>query len=132
MVTPNQSRSNHFGEPQLCVGCSVRRRGCRAKFRKPALGYLLLLIVLITQPDRHPLQSQQTDEYESLGRRVVRLYQEGKYEEAIPLAEKARQVALETRGVESGAHSVSLNDLALLYQEILSNVVDGRGQAAFS
>ena len=80
--------------------------------------YFLFSVVLITQCGYRTLLGQQVGEYEGLRRRVVTLYEEGKYKEAIPLAERARQVALATTGVQSSPHSRSLNNLALLYLEL--------------
>lgn len=47
---------------------------------------------------------------------VEQLYQQGKFAEAIPLAQESLRVAQASFGPEHPNVAVSLNDLALLYQ----------------
>ena len=51
-----------------------------------------------------------------LGRQIVELYHEGKYKEAIPLAEKLVVVVRRAKGDEHPDTARSLNNLAALYQ----------------
>ena len=56
------------------------------------------------------------DDLESLDQRIVELFEQGKYQEAIPLAEKAVKMARRLRGPEDPDIATSLNNLAVLYQ----------------
>jgi tetratricopeptide (TPR) repeat protein len=58
------------------------------------------------------------DDLEALNQRVHELFAEGKYQEAIPLAEKAVEIARRLRGPEDPDTATSLNDLGLLYKII--------------
>ncbi|MEA5594721.1 CHAT domain-containing tetratricopeptide repeat protein [Rivularia sp. UHCC 0363] len=60
-------------------------------------------------------QSEELAEAEKLNQRVVQLYQEGKYNEAIPLAERALAIAQKILG-EHPDVATSLNNLAGLYK----------------
>ncbi|MGK7882854.1 MAG: tetratricopeptide repeat protein [Crocosphaera sp.] len=62
------------------------------------------------------LQQALTNPWEELMQRVVTLYQQGKYAEAIPVAEQALQVAIELYGEEDNNVASSLNNLAELYR----------------
>ncbi|WP_366146306.1 CHAT domain-containing tetratricopeptide repeat protein [Crocosphaera sp.] len=61
-------------------------------------------------------QQALTNPWEQLMQRVTTLYQQGKYEEAILIAEQALQVAIGLYGDEDNNVATSLNNLALLYQ----------------
>ena len=54
----------------------------------------------------------------ALNQRIVELFKQGKYQEAIPLAEKAVDIAKRLRGPEDPEFATSLNNLALLYEEM--------------
>ena len=56
------------------------------------------------------------DNLRALDQRIYKLYEEGKYREAIPLAEQAVATARRLHGPEDPATATSLNNLALLYQ----------------
>ena len=51
-----------------------------------------------------------------LNRRIVELYREGKFKEAIPLAEKLVALTKRAKGDEDPDTATSLNNLAELYQ----------------
>ena len=51
-----------------------------------------------------------------LNQRIPKLYQQGKYEEAIPLAEKLVVLTRRAKGEEDPDTATSLNNLAELYQ----------------
>src|SRR5271166_4859771 len=55
------------------------------------------------------------DDLEALNQRIFRLFKQGKYQEAIPLAEKAVEITRRLRGPEDTKTATSLNSLALLY-----------------
>ena len=60
-------------------------------------------------------QSAELQEAEKLNQRVVELYQQGKYAEAIPLAEKVLAIREKVLGKEHPNVAISLNNLAVLY-----------------
>ena len=55
---------------------------------------------------------------EALNQRIVELFEQGKYQEAIPLAEKAVEMERRLRGPEDPEFVTSLNDLAFLYHKM--------------
>jgi tetratricopeptide (TPR) repeat protein len=57
----------------------------------------------------------QDDDLGSLNQRIYKLFAEGKYQEAIPLAEKAVEIATRVRGPEDPETATSLNNLGELY-----------------
>src|SRR5271167_2752320 len=57
----------------------------------------------------------QDDDLGSLDQRIYKLFAEGKYQEAIPLAEKAIKIARRVRGPEDPDTATSLNNLGELY-----------------
>src|SRR5208337_2664697 len=57
----------------------------------------------------------QDDELGSLNQRIYKLFAEGKYQEAIPLAEKAVEITTRVRGPEDPETATSLNNLGELY-----------------
>ncbi|MDB9314662.1 tetratricopeptide repeat protein, partial [Spirulina sp. CS-785/01] len=60
-------------------------------------------------------QNPQLAEAERLNQQVEQLYQAGKYEEAIPLAERALEIRQQVLGEEHPSVATSLNNLAGLY-----------------
>jgi tetratricopeptide (TPR) repeat protein len=58
------------------------------------------------------------DDLEALNQRIVELFKQGKYQEAIPLAEKAVDITRRLRGPEHLDTAQSLSNLALLYDEL--------------
>ncbi|NEQ09701.1 MAG: tetratricopeptide repeat protein [Moorea sp. SIO4E2] len=55
-------------------------------------------------------------EASQLNQQAIKLYQQGKYSEAIPLAERALEIRQEVLGEEHLDVATSLNNLALLYK----------------
>ncbi|HAX74953.1 MAG TPA: kinesin, partial [Cyanobacteria bacterium UBA11372] len=60
-------------------------------------------------------QSAEVEEAERLNQQVVELYQQGKYAEAIPLAQRALAIREKALGSEHPDVAASLNNLGLLY-----------------
>ena len=58
------------------------------------------------------------DDLESLNQRIYKLFAEGKYQEAIPLAEKAVEIATRVRGPEDPETATSINNLGELYSNM--------------
>ena len=58
------------------------------------------------------------DNLEALNQRIVELFEQGKYQEAIPLAEKAVEIARRLRRPEDPKFATSLNNLAVLYDDM--------------
>jgi CHAT domain-containing protein/Flp pilus assembly protein TadD len=83
-----------------------------------ALGLLVSIPKEVTGQSQPPPSAQQSAELEELKRlnqQVEQLYKEGKYSQAIPLAERALAIREKTLGKEHPLVAESLNDLAQLY-----------------
>ena len=80
----------------------------------PKSSFLLLALGLLILAC--PASQSDDDEFNSLNRQVQTLFNQGKYQEAIPLAEKAVQLAKRVYGPEQPNTATSLDNLALLYQ----------------
>ncbi len=65
-----------------------------------------------------PASQSDDDELNLLNQQVHKLFKQGKYREAIPLEEKAVELAKRVRGTEHPDTATSLNNLALLYKHI--------------
>ena len=82
----------------------------------------LCVIVLVLAFDFHFVVNAQApaeDDFPAqLNRRVVELYQQGKYKEAIPLAEELVTLRKHAKGDEDPDTARSLNNLAVLYHVI--------------
>jgi tetratricopeptide (TPR) repeat protein len=68
------------------------------------------LLIFVSSPSL-----AQDDDLGSLNQRIYKLFAEGKYQEAIPLAEKAVEIATRLRGPEDPETATSLNNLGQLY-----------------
>ncbi|MBD2354903.1 tetratricopeptide repeat protein [Tolypothrix sp. FACHB-123] len=69
-----------------------------------------------TQPPLSAQQSAELAEAKRLSQQVVQLYRQGKYSEAIPLAERALAIREKLLGKEHPDVATSLNNLAVLYE----------------
>jgi CHAT domain-containing protein/Flp pilus assembly protein TadD len=65
-----------------------------------------------------PASQSDEDEFNLLNQQVQTLFKQGRYQEAIPLAEKAVELARRVRGAEHSGTVASLNNLASLYWTI--------------
>ncbi|MBW4671722.1 MAG: tetratricopeptide repeat protein [Cyanomargarita calcarea GSE-NOS-MK-12-04C] len=84
-----------------------------------ALGLLVIVpreVAGQAQPALSTQQSAKLQEAERLNQQVEQLYKEGKYTEAIPLAEKALAIREKVLGLEHSDVATSLNNLARLYR----------------
>ncbi|MGE0205772.1 MAG: tetratricopeptide repeat protein, partial [Hyphomicrobiaceae bacterium] len=75
---------------------------------------LALIASLMVCPS--PLLAQQSEDSAEINARVVRLYREGRYEEAIPVAERALALREKTLGPDHPDVGTLLNNLAALYR----------------
>ena len=85
-----------------------------------ALGLLVSIPKEVTGQSQPPPSAQQSAELEEatlLDKQVEQLYKEGKYTQAIPLAERELAIREKILGKEHPDVATSLNDLARLYQE---------------
>ena len=73
----------------------------------PVLLALVLAVPVAAQEER----------LKELNAQVVQLYQQGKYAEAIPIAQEQLRVAEATFGAQHPNVALSLNNLAVLYRE---------------
>ena len=78
------------------------------------LGRLLLVVILVFSPTACSFVVD--NEWKTLNKEVVLLYQEGEYEKAAEVAKRALKAAEETQGKNHPAVATMLNNLALLYQ----------------
>ncbi|MBD2210878.1 tetratricopeptide repeat protein [Nostoc linckia FACHB-104] len=69
-----------------------------------------------TQPPLSAQQSAELAEAERLNEQVMQLYQQGRYSEAIPLAQRVLAIQEKVLGTEHPDVAQSLNNLALLYK----------------
>jgi tetratricopeptide (TPR) repeat protein len=74
-----------------------------------ALGLLLLAC---------PALFAEGNDLNALNQQVKQLIEQGNYQEAIPIAERAVEVAKGVRGLEHPDTATSLNNLATLYQDL--------------
>src|SRR5208282_139567 len=65
-----------------------------------------------------PASQSDDAEFNLLNQQVHKLFEQGKYQEAIPLAEKAVELAKRVYGPEQPNTATSLNNLALLYLDM--------------
>jgi len=63
-----------------------------------------------------PASQSDDDEFNLLNQQVQTLFKQGKYQEAIPLAEKAVELTKRVYGAEQPNTAQSLNNLAVLYR----------------
>ena len=63
-----------------------------------------------------PASQSDDDEFKLLNQQVQTLFKQGKYQEAIPLAEKAVELTKRVYGPEQPNTAQSLNNLAVLYR----------------
>lgn len=61
-------------------------------------------------------QSEDAEESKQLNGQVIQLYRAGRYDEAVPLAERALAISEKTLGAEHPVIATLLNNLALLYK----------------
>jgi tetratricopeptide (TPR) repeat protein/CHAT domain-containing protein len=83
----------------------------------PDVGKLLILLLgigfFLAEP---PRCLAQREDLTSLAQQIKKLYQEGRYKEAIPFAEKLLAIKKGTLGPDQPETAASLNDLAALYE----------------
>jgi tetratricopeptide (TPR) repeat protein len=103
----------------------VRMRVIKGVLRAVMLAVALGLVVGVPVRSQKPVnppesaaQSNELEEAKRLMQESLRLYGEGKYAEAIPIAERALAIREKVLGPEHPAVANSLNNLALLYYAI--------------
>jgi tetratricopeptide (TPR) repeat protein len=65
-----------------------------------------------------PASLAEDDDPNALNQQVTKLFEQGKYQEAIPIAERAVEVAKHSRGPEHPETADALNNLGFLFQKI--------------
>ena len=63
-----------------------------------------------------PATLAEDDDPKALNQQVNELIEQGKYQEAIPIAQRALEVAKRTRGSEQPESAAALNNLGLLFE----------------
>ena len=92
----------------------------------PCAAVMLALFVLLPgvpgraigqeNPAGAAAQTVELDEAARLDQQILKLYREGKYDDAIPLAERALAIREKTLGAEHPDVAIALNGLASLYR----------------
>ena len=80
-------------------------------------GFAAGLAALIVFGNFSILLAQQTDEATELNKKVIELYNAGRYSDAIPIAQRALALREKARGRDHPDVAESLNNLALLYDK---------------
>jgi tetratricopeptide (TPR) repeat protein len=81
-----------------------------------ALAVLLILYCALRMTPGLAAKTEDASEADSLNRRVVDLYQAGKYQEAIPIARQLLEIYEKINGLDHPDTATGLNNLALLYE----------------
>ena len=91
---------------------------CFSRFGVPwnALAVLLILHCALWVTPSLAAEAKDASEVHSLNRQVVDLYQEGKYQEAIPIARQLLEIRDRVNGPDHPDYATSLNSLAALYR----------------
>jgi tetratricopeptide (TPR) repeat protein len=80
------------------------------------LWLVCLLMVLLAGPA--PGAGGPLEEAKALNQKVVKLYKAGRYQEALPLAQRLLAIIEKTRGPEHPDTAAIVNNLAMLYQDL--------------
>ena len=81
-----------------------------------AINVIVILIVGFLLAEPHAAFAQSLDEATALNQQATQLYNQGRYSEAIPLAERALAIREKTRGPDHPDVAASLNNLGALYR----------------
>ena len=80
---------------------------------------LLMLLVAIAQPAISDTTAQGSEqEAEQLNQQAVQLYQQGKYQEALPLLQRTLEINEKVLGSEHERTAINLNNLGWLYEAL--------------
>ncbi len=79
------------------------------------IGFILAATLIVTSFAGAPVLAQQEDEAAALSKRIVELYQAGKFAEAIPIARRALAIQEKALGPNHPGVADMLGSLALLY-----------------
>ena len=90
----------------------MARRLAKSPFVLLALGLWILVC---------PASLAEDDDPNALNQQVNQLIEQGKYQEAIPIAERALEVANHTLGPDHPKTADALNDLGFIFQKIGSS-----------
>jgi CHAT domain-containing protein/tetratricopeptide (TPR) repeat protein len=95
---------------------SVIQRMTPRTWKRFSVGLVLLLFALGVVPVA-VAQEGSLQDAEALSRQVLQFYQQGRFNDAVPLALQALEITEKARGPEHPETAASLNNLALLYEE---------------
>src|SRR5260370_7144620 len=98
--------------------CSVRLGGKNRFMTRSLAKALSVLLAVGLWILACPASLAENDEPNALTQQVNQLIEQGKYQEAIPIAEKGLEVSKRVRGPEHPETVDALNDLGLLFQKI--------------
>ena len=80
------------------------------------IGQVVLIIAIIFLAAANASGQEDLETANTLNQQVIKLYNEGRYQEAIPLAERSLAIVEKALGPEDRRVAISLNNLGLLYQ----------------
>jgi len=86
----------------------------RGKKNRP-VGFFVLAILLLLPPRQANAQENTVAEADRLSKQVAALYQQGRYTDAVPLAQQAVEIRKRVLGEDHPDYAASLNVLAELY-----------------
>jgi tetratricopeptide (TPR) repeat protein len=84
--------------------------------KKIGWGVLLMIVVMLQNGWAQQTTEDALAQAKQLNQQVIKLYQQGRYAEAIPVAEQVLAIREKALGAEHPDVAQSLNNLAALYQ----------------
>jgi len=105
-----------FHWPTIVVlGATSHSNTQAPKWKKRFLLLLLPILFALALAGRAPAQDSFDQDAIQLYQKAMELYSEGRYDEALPLVERALAISIKTLGTEHSNVALSLNGLALIY-----------------
>ncbi|NEO01769.1 MAG: tetratricopeptide repeat protein [Moorea sp. SIO3I7] len=102
-------------KPAAILGTVVGVMGMGVAFPRYSWGQSIIAQQL-SSPGSERAEELSLAEASQLTQQAIKLYQQGKYSEAIPLAERALEIRQEILGEEHPDVAISLNNLAGFYE----------------
>ena len=104
----------------LVGGDLKQNRSLRAFRRRLFARSFLALLLCLLQPGVLLIADEHDDlaKLSSLNKQVIELYQAGKFNDAIPIAQKAVELSEKALGPDGPDTASALNDLAMLYDSL--------------
>ena len=108
-------------QPVRINECGNRVRDCPAApreliMRNNVVALLLFVFTLFACPSAVRAQDETAADADRLNKQVIELYRQGKYADAIPIAQHVAEIRKRVQGEENPDYATILNNLALLYE----------------